>query len=184
MGRPQPEGQLAMTDIATEPAEPDTSATDADETPPAGTGTPGGAENGAEGESGGEDNDSEHRGRAGQYRQRAQAAEGRVTELEAQSADHVATIERLQRLHVEQAVAATGVKPAAVFAVAELADLLDDTGLPDADKVTAAVEAAREQLGVARVVAPPSRQFGMRSGAGTPPPKRDGWADAFAPRSE
>lgn len=106
-----------------------------------------------------------------------------MTELEAQSADHVATIERLQRLHVEQAVAATGVKPAAVFAVAELADLLDDTGLPDADKVTAAVEAAREQLGVGRA-APPSRQFGMRSGAGTPPPKRDGWVGAFAPSSE
>lgn len=122
--------------------------------------------------------DGETRGRAARYRERAQAAEARITEFEQQTAAQAATIERLQRMHVEHAITATGVKPAAVFAVAELASLLDDTGLPDAEKITAAVATARDQLGLQpRPVAPP-RQQGMRSGASAPQPKRSGW-DGF-----
>jgi hypothetical protein len=171
-----------MSDTATEAAAPDTSATDTDETLPAGAGTPGEAENGSQAETEGGEGDSEARGRSGQYRRRAQEAEARVAEVEAQSTEHVATIERLQRLHVEQAITTAGIKPAAVFAVAALADLLGDDGLPDADKVTAAVATAREQLGIERHAT--VRQLGMRSGAGAPPPKRDGYVAAFGPRNE
>jgi hypothetical protein len=175
---------MTTTDTTTEGAVPDASATDADETPAAGTGTPGEAENGAEAENDSADSDSdEPRGRAGQYRKRAQDAETARDAAEARATDLAANVERLQRLHVEQAVAQTGIKPAAVFAVAELADLLGDDGLPDADKVTAAVATARDQLGI-NLIAAPQRQIGMRSGAGTPPPKKDSWASAFAPRDE
>lgn len=170
----------------TEPAAPAPTSTDAAETPIAGTDTPEVAENGAEGENdGGGDDSAEPRGRAARYRDRAQAAEAKVAEVEAQSAELAATIERLQRLHVETAVAAAGVKPGAVFAVSELADLLDEDGLPDAAKIDAAIDAAREQLGVRRREQPMHRQLGMRSGAaGHPQPKRDGWAAAFARRDE
>lgn len=170
----------------TEPAAPAPTSTEADETPTAGTDTPGEAENGAQGENDGSGDDSaEPRGRAAGYRKRAQDAEAKVAEVEAQSAELTATIERLQRLHVENAVTAAGVKPGAVFAVAELADLLDEAGLPDAAKIEAAIDAARDQLGVRRHEHPLQRQLGMRSGAaGHPQPKKDGWAAAFARRDD
>ncbi|ORV90668.1 hypothetical protein AWC11_12045 [Mycobacterium interjectum] len=119
-------------------------------------------------------------GRSAKYRERAQAAETRAAELEQQITDYTATIERLQRLHVDQAITAAGVKPAAVHAVTDLADLLGDDGLPDSAKIAAAVKTARDRLGIQ----PPtfSRQTGMRSGAGAPQPKKDGFAAAFAPR--
>lgn len=177
-----------MTDTATtdtEPAAPAPTSTDAAENPAAGTDTPGEAENGAEDENGSSGDDSaEPRGRAAQYRKRAQDAEARVAEVEAEAAEHVATIGRLQKLHVEQMAAAAGVKPAAVFAVAELAALLAEDGLPDPEKIAAAIDTAQEQLGVARYQPPIQRQLGMRSGAGVPQPKRDGWAGAFAPRDD
>jgi hypothetical protein len=167
---------------ATEGPALDASATDSDEQPAAGAGTPEDREDSAEGENGGDEGDSAPRGRVAAARQRAQEAEAARDAAEARATDLAGTVKLLQRLHVEQAVTAAGVKPAAVFAVAELADLIDDTGLPDADKVKAAVATAREQLGVSRPVV--ERQMGMRSGAGVAPPKRDGWAAAFGPRSE
>ncbi len=172
-----------MTDTATEPTTPAPTATDADENPTVGTDTPEEAQNGAEGENGGgADDDGEPRGRAGRYRERAQAAEARVAEMETQAGELTATVERLQRLHVEQVINAAGVKPAAVFAVAELADLIDDAGLPDTAKVQKAIGAAREQLGVPApgIV----RQQELRSGAGASPPRKNGWASAFAPRDD
>jgi hypothetical protein len=129
--------------------------------------------------------DGETKGRAAQYRRRAQEAETRAAELEEQITGHTATIERLQRLHVDRAISDTGLKPAAVYAVAQLADLLGDDGLPDQSKLEAAVQAAKEQLGAAPPSPPLRREMGMRSGAaGHPRPKRDGWAGAFAPRED
>lgn len=170
----------------TEPAAPAPTPTDADETPTAGTDTPGEPESGAEGETDGSGDDSaEPRGRAAGYRKRAQDAEARVAEVEAQVAEHVATIARLQRLHVDRAITETGLKPAAVYAVAQLADLLGDDGLPDQSKLEAAVKAAKVQLGAAPPPMPFRREMGMRSGAtGHPQPKKDGWAAAFARRDD
>lgn len=170
----------------TEPAAPTPTSTDAAENPSAGTDTPEQAENGSQPETDGSgDDDAEPRGRSAQYRKRAQDAEARAVEVEAQAAEHVATIERLQRLHVEQVVTAAGVKPGAVFAVTELADLLGEDGLPDPAKIEAAIDLARDQLGVRRYEHPVQRQLGMRSGAaGHPQPKKDGWAAAFSRRGD
>jgi hypothetical protein len=123
------------------------------------------------------DDDGEPTGRAAKYRQRAKDAEARATEL-------AATVERLQRAQVEHAINTTGIKPAAVLAVSELGDLLDDDGLPDSKKITAAADKARQQLGITRPTVDGMRYSGLHSGAGLPAPKRDGWADAFARRDE
>lgn len=164
-----------MTDTtATEAAVPAPTSTDAAETPAVGTDTPGEAESGAEGENDG----GEPRGRAAQYRKRAQDAE-------AHSAELAVTVERLQQRLVERVVAEAGVKVAAVLAVSPLADLLDEDGLPDAGKIESAIDAARDQLGVRRHEHPIQRQLGMRSGAsGHPQPRKDGWAAAFARRDD
>ncbi|MBI2696153.1 hypothetical protein [Mycobacterium nebraskense] len=171
-----------MTDTtATESAVPAPTSTDAAETPAVGTDTPGEAESGSQGENG--EASEEPKGRAAQYRKRAQDAEAKVAEVEAQSAELAATVERLQRLHVEQSIAATGLKPAAVFAVAQLSELIGEDGLPDKSKLDAAVHAAQEQLGAAPKPAAVQRQRGMVSGASGYPagPKSNGWAAAFSP---
>jgi hypothetical protein len=172
------------TDATTDHAGPDASATLADENPGAATEIPEDRENGSQVENEGEGGDSENRGRSGRLRERAQAAEARVAEVEQQNADYVDTIAKLQKFHLEQAITAAGVKPAAVWAVADYTDLLDDNGLPDAEKVTVAVENAREQLGIRPQPQAVHRQRELRSGAGTSPPKRDGWVSAFARRDE
>lgn len=106
-------------------------------------------------------------------------------DAEQQIAGQTATIERLQRLHVDAAITAAGVKPAAVHALTELADLVGEDGLPDADKITAAVAKARDELGITK----PNpirehRRNGLQSGAGVQPPARDGWAAAFGPQPD
>ncbi|CPR12432.1 hypothetical protein BN971_03731 [Mycobacterium bohemicum DSM 44277] len=114
--------------------------------------------------------------REARYRKRAQEAEAQRDALSA-------TVERLQRRQVEQVITAAGLKPAAVFAVAELKDLLAEDGTPDPSKLDAAVRTARDQLGITRPIV--QRQMGMRSGAsGHPQPKRNGWTKAFSPRDE
>lgn len=165
---------------ATETAVPAPTSKDAAETPTVGTDTPGEAESGAAGENEG----AEPRGRAAQYRKRAQDAEAARDEALQQVTEHVAVIERLQQRLVERVVAEAGVKVAAVLAVSPLADLLGEDGLPDAGKIESAIDAARDQLGVRRHEHPLQRQLGMRSGAGAPQPKRDGWAAAFARRDD
>ncbi|OBI46978.1 hypothetical protein [Mycobacterium colombiense] len=121
--------------------------------------------------------DGKPNGREARYRKRAQEAEATIAARDAAIAEQAATIERLQRGQLETAITAAGVKPAAVFAVAELKDLLTEDGMPDEAKITAAVKAARDQLGITRPTL--HRQTGMRSGAGYSPPKKDGWVDAF-----
>ncbi|MGH3262888.1 MAG: hypothetical protein ACRDNS_12910 [Trebonia sp.] len=173
------------TAAAPEAAVPARSATETNETPTAGTGTPGERENGPQGDTDDSDDEAEPRGRAAKYRERAQAAEARVTEVEQARDELAGTVERLQRLHVEQAVERAGVKPAAVFAVADLGDLLGDDGLPDDAKVAAAIKSAREELGVKQpTVADYRNGSGLRSGAGVPQPRRDGWSAAFARRDD
>lgn len=114
--------------------------------------------------------DDKPSGREARYRKRAQEAEAQRDAL-------AATVERLQRGQLESAIAAAGVKPAAVFAVTELGDLLAEDGTPSDKKIAEAVKIARDQLGIPS--RPPLRQTGMRSGAGYSPPKKDGWVDAF-----
>ncbi|MGH3969539.1 MAG: hypothetical protein ACRDTV_15840 [Mycobacterium sp.] len=131
------------------------------------------------------DNDTEPRGRAAKYRQRAQESEAARDAAEQKATGLAGTIERLQRLHVEQAITAAGIKPAALWAVAELADLVDDDGLPDDAKIAAATKTARDQLGIKPPNLAGLRERGqLLSGAGAPQPRRDGWSAAFGRRDE
>lgn len=120
------------------------------------------------------------RGRAAGYRQRAQEAEtaleearGEVTRLREQVAGY-------RRSAVEAAITATGLKPAAVLAVADLDSLIAEDGQPNQQAIAAAVVKARDELGVQRPTI--HRQVGMRSGASAPEqPRRDPWSAAFGP---
>jgi hypothetical protein len=146
-------------------------------TPESGTGDPGGDPNGRED---GAQPEEPARGRAASYRQRAQEAETARDTALARVGQLEAVVEQFQRSAVEQAAAEAGLKPTALWAVSELAELLDDAGQPDSEKIAAAVDAARDQLGVARPRI--HRQLGMRSGASAPEqPRQNPWAAAFAP---
>lgn len=118
--------------------------------------------------------DGKSGGREARYRKQVQKVKAERDALSA-------TVERLQRRQAEQVITARGLKPAAVFAVAELKDLIADDGTLDESKLDAAVQTARDRLGIPRPTV--QRQTGMRSGAsGHPQPKRDGWSSAFSPR--
>ena len=64
---------------------------------------------------------------------------------------------------------------------AELADLLDDGGVPDEQKIRQAVESARRELGI-ETPRPPIKS--LRSGDMVHHPKIDDWKAAFSPRRE
>lgn len=100
------------------------------------------------------------------YRDRAKAAETAVTAL--------------QRQQVETHAAAAGLKPAALWATTELAEVLNpETGEVDFGQVNAAVKAARESLGIPKGV--PITRGGFSSGSGVPQGTPKGFAAAFAP---
>lgn len=90
-----------------------------------------------------------------------------------------ARLEAVQRQQIENLLAASGVKPQAVWAVAELADLLADDGSIDTDSVTKAVTAARERFGIAT-----PGKGSVVPGVGNQPtitPQTDAWKEAFTP---
>ncbi|MGV0853892.1 hypothetical protein [Mycolicibacterium elephantis] len=89
----------------------------------------------------------------------------------------------VQRQQIDAAAASAGIKPAALRAVAKDEELLAEDGSVDTDKLKAAVDRARETLGVGqprRVVVGGQ----LLSGAMRPVGKRDGWASAFRPREK
>lgn len=107
--------------------------------------------------------------------EKAAHAESRAA-LEAMAA----RVEALQRQHVEAAVESTGLKPAALWAVTDLAGLLGEDGAVDADKLDTATAAARDLLGI-----PKRKPTGtVVPGVGSQPtrPPKATWEDAFAPR--
>lgn len=101
------------------------------------------------------------------YRERATTAE--------------TTVAALQQQHAERLIDAAGVKPAAVFAVAELADLLADDGTVDTEKVAEAVTRAKRELGVTGRPQPLGKRGGLSSGTGAPQSRPNNWQSAFAP---
>jgi hypothetical protein len=102
-------------------------------------------------------------------RDRAKTAEEQVTAL--------------QRQIVSRQVAAAGVKPEAVFAVAQIDDLLADDGTVDPDKVSAAMFNARKTLG-AHPKRNPAGRGGLHSGAGISGGQPAGFESAFRPREK
>jgi len=75
-------------------------------------------------------------------------------------------------------------KPAAVWAVTELGQVLDDAGAIDTGKLAAAMGTAREQLGIRQPAPAPGRGRGLQSGSGVPQEKPAGFVDAFKPASQ
>jgi hypothetical protein len=103
----------------------------------------------------------------------------RLRDSQAQLGSVTAQLDAVQRQQVELLIAESGVKPTAVWSVTGVAELLGDDGAIDTEKVTAAVETAREKFGI------PKRQKGnFVPGVGNQPsamPKTDTWTDAFSP---
>lgn len=114
-------------------------------------------------------------GREARYRRRLRETEAERDRLAEQNTT-------LRRAMAEQLITAEGVKPQAVWAVTELPELCDDDddGLPDRDKVKAAVQAARETLGVQ----PATGLYVPAEGRVPTPPTPSGrskWDNAFHP---
>ncbi len=109
---------------------------------------------------------------AAKYRRRLRDAQAELESVTAQ-------LDAVQRQQVELLIAAKGVKPTAVWSVTDVAALLGDDGAIDTEKVTAAVETAREKFGISK------RQKGNYvPGVGnqpSSPPKTDTWTNAFSP---
>lgn len=104
-----------------------------------------------------------------------QAAE-RITALEQQ-------LTAMRRDHIGATAATFGIKPAALWASgAQVDDLLGEDGVPDADKIRAAVEQARAELGITQKKPLPAG--GLKSGTMRPQPPRNSWREAFAPREK
>lgn len=108
---------------------------------------------------------------AAKYRARLRQAEADLERLTGQLAD-------AQRGHVEALISA--VIPAETFwKIVDPADVLDDSGAVDTDKVSAAIVKARQELGRVK----PLRLKGFVSGAQSGvPPKAPSFADAFTPQ--
>ena len=78
---------------------------------------------------------------AAKYRRRLRAVEAERDEL-------TQRLEAMQRSEVERQAAAAQLRPAALWSAATLPDLLNEDGTVDADKVDAAIAAARDVLGL------------------------------------
>jgi hypothetical protein len=105
----------------------------------------------------------------------------RLREVESERDTLVGRVEALQRSQLEQHITAAGLKPQAVWANGTaVADLVGDDGQPDPVKIKAAVQAARDELGIAAKPSPRGTA-GLHSGAMGPqqPPNR--FVDAFKP---
>lgn len=103
----------------------------------------------------------------------------RLRETEAERDALTTRLEALQRTMVEQYAADQIEKPAGLWAHAQLADLLDDDGNVDRQKVIDASKTAREELGLSKA------RFGpyapLQGKMTTLEQDQKSFADAFAP---
>lgn len=90
-------------------------------------------------------------------------------------------VEALQRQQVEALLDEAKVKPAALWATTELAQLVAEDGTVDPKAVSTAIDAARKTLGIN-----PISKGSIVPGVGNRPPgvprKSDAFADAFKPK--
>lgn len=123
------------------------------------------------------DDDGKPGREAAKYRRQLREAEAERDELRTQ-------LEALRRAEVDRLVTDAKVKPAAVWAVGtELGNLLAEDGTVDPAKVSAAVAAAREALGISPIPAAAPAHLQGRVGVPVPMTAGQGWANAFAPHS-
>jgi hypothetical protein len=100
---------------------------------------------------------------------------------EAERDDLATRLEAVQRQQIEKILVAAHVKPPAVWAVAELGDLLADDGTIDAAAVEVAITAAREQFGITPI-STGNYVPGIGSGNLRAPRRLDQWTEAFKPQ--
>jgi hypothetical protein len=107
---------------------------------------------------------------AARYRRRLRSTE--------QERDQLAErVTALQRAEVERLATADDLRPAALWASAELGDLLSDDGTVDEAKVSQAIGAAREQLGIPNP--PPRGNYVKGEGRSPGRPPRPSGLDAM-----
>ena len=127
------------TDDTTDPVDLDAAPDDEPEVSSASGNTPGTTEGEVE------DQDAEDGGRQGReaakYRRRLRAVEAERDQL-------AQRLEAMQRAEVDRQAEAAQLKPAALWSAAQLADLLNEDGTVDTDKVDTAIQAARSVLGL------------------------------------
>ncbi|QFS89120.1 hypothetical protein FIV07_00100 [Mycobacterium sp. THAF192] len=105
----------------------------------------------------------------------------RLRETEAERDTLRATVETMQRREVERLAAEHLVKPGSLWTVGvELANLLDDDGAVDPEKVSAAAVDARQQHGLEDTQAARKRQPRVPlEGRGNTQAPTNAWSDAF-----
>ena len=106
-----------------------------------------------------------------------------LRETEAERDTLAARVETMQRAEVERLAADVIAKPDALWASdTTLADLLDDDGQVDRDKVAAAAHAAKEKLGLEIGEAARKKRGPVvpREGTGTGHSSHNAWKDAFS----
>lgn len=106
----------------------------------------------------------------------------RLRDTETQLAEANQRIEALQRQQVDALIEAAGVKPAAVWTVAQLDTLLTEEGTVSVEAVTAAIDEARNTLGIT-----PIGKGNVVPGIGNQPANslepKDTWTEAFKPKA-
>lgn len=110
---------------------------------------------------------------AAKYRTRLREVEGDVERLTGQLAD-------AQRGHIE-AIIGSALTPELFWKLTDPADVLDDTGAVDPDRVRAAARKARQELGAVKPLARGGFTSGAQSGV---PAKAPSFADAFTPQRD
>lgn len=106
-----------------------------------------------------------------------------LRETEAERDTLAARVETMQRAEVERLAADVIAKPDALWASdTTLADLLDDDGQVDRDKVAAAAHAAKEKLGLEIGEAARKKRGPVvpREGTGTGQSSHNAWKEAFS----
>lgn len=104
----------------------------------------------------------------------------KLRETEKVRDDLAARVEALQRQQVGRLLEGHNVKPEALYAAVELADLLGEDGTVDAEKLSAAVATVREKFGIVK-----TPKGTVVPGVGRQPlatPRLDRWSEAFKPR--
>lgn len=112
---------------------------------------------------------------AKRLRREAQGLRTRLRETEAERDGHAEQLTALRRQIAESALDGTGITPEALWASAEVAELLAEDGTVDTERVRAAASAAAERFGVRRLPAPNPAQ-GVVGGA---VPSENKWEQAF-----
>ncbi|MDM2029854.1 hypothetical protein PP300_11175, partial [Mycobacteroides abscessus] len=100
------------------------------------------------------------------HRGRANTAEEQLTAMQARAEAAEGQVLALQRRSVEQQIVNAGMRPAAVWAVSQLDELLADDGTVDTSEVQRAMATAKKTLGIQQRRNPAGVRDGMNSGIG------------------